>query len=103
MNRVEDGHCRHGGTELCGWLDEASGDAIAIVDPHGEKGAASIKLAMIEAWECKARGADPTRRDTDHEGTPLDWSRHRHAFVGDRWGHAAVERLLEPLMRPRDN
>jgi len=60
------------------------------------------------AWEGKARsvrhllarGADPARRDADHDGTPLDWCRHRHAFVGDRWGHAAVERILEPLTPP---
>ncbi len=63
------------------------------------------------AWEGKARsvrhllarGADPIQRDTDHEGTPLDWCRHRHAFVGDRWGHAEVEHILEPLMPPREN
>lgn len=60
------------------------------------------------AWEGKARGvqhllargADPNRRDATHGGTPLDWCRHRRAEVGDRWGHAEVERILGPLTYP---
>lgn len=54
------------------------------------------------AWEGRpravahllARGADPTRRDPAHGGTPLDWSRHRGAEVGTGADREAAERTL---------
>ncbi len=45
-----------------------------------------------------ARGADPTRREPAHDGTPLDWCRYRHARLHQPSpGHQAVERYLESL------
>ncbi|AKU15295.1 ankyrin repeat domain-containing protein [Luteipulveratus mongoliensis] len=43
-------------------------------------------------------GADPTRRDTRFNGTPLDWCRHQREQVGAGHGHDDVEHIL----RPRD-
>lgn len=43
------------------------------------------------------RGADPSRRDTRFDGTPLDWCRHQHQEIGSGHGHEEVERLLEPV------
>lgn len=43
-----------------------------------------------------ARGADPARRDTRFDGTPLDWCRHRRDEIGPGAGHDEVERLLVP-------
>jgi ankyrin repeat protein len=50
------------------------------------------------AWEGKlpavrhliARGADPTRPDPTHGGTPLDWCRRRRGEVGPGRGHDDV-------------
>jgi len=49
-----------------------------------------------------ARGADPNRRDREHDSTPLGWCRHRLdeiSVFGEHLttGHRAVERILEPL------
>lgn len=47
-------------------------------------------------------GADPNRRDTKYQSTPLGWCRHRHqelAVFGDHhtYGHRQVERMLQPV------
>jgi hypothetical protein len=49
-----------------------------------------------------AHGADPNRRDREHNSTPLGWCRHRLneiAAFGDHLtaGHRQVERILEPV------
>jgi len=44
-----------------------------------------------------ARGADPTRRDTRFDSTPLSWCRHRRDETGPGHGHDDVEQLLAPL------
>jgi len=44
-----------------------------------------------------ARGADPARRDTRFDSTPLGWCRHRHDETGPGHGHDDVEQLLAPL------
>lgn len=43
------------------------------------------------------RGADPERRDDEHQGTPLDWCRRRNNewFPGQRIGSAVEEVLTE--------
>ncbi len=60
------------------------------------------------AWQAKAaaarhlvsRGADPMIKEPEHQGTPLDWARHRssecpHAHPG---GHFEVIQFLESAM-----
>ena len=43
-------------------------------------------------------GADPTRRDTRFDSTPMGWSRAgRRDEVGPELGHDQVERILAPL------
>jgi hypothetical protein len=47
-----------------------------------------------------ALGADPNRKDTEHQSTPLGWCRHRHAEIagfGEHLtaGHRQVEVILE--------
>jgi hypothetical protein len=47
-------------------------------------------------------GADPNRRDPQHNSTPLGWCRHRHAelaLFGTHLtaGHRQVESMLEPI------
>lgn len=47
-----------------------------------------------------ARGADPNRRDGEHNATPLDWCRHRHAELarfGEQPTHTEAEHMLAPL------
>jgi uncharacterized protein len=44
-----------------------------------------------------ARGADPGRRDSRFNSTPLGWCRHRRDEVGPGHGHEEVERLLAPI------
>ena len=44
-----------------------------------------------------ARGADPLRRDTRFNSTPLGWCRHRAAETGPGHGHADVEQILAPI------
>ncbi len=41
-----------------------------------------------------AHGADPGRRDTRFDGTPLSWCRHRRDEIGHGHGHQEVEQLL---------
>ncbi len=41
-----------------------------------------------------AHGADPGRRDTRFDGTPLGWCRHRRDEIGHGHGHQEVEQLL---------
>lgn len=50
-----------------------------------------------------ARGADPTRRDTRFDSTPLGWCRHRRDEVrpGHGHGHDEVEALLAPVTPPK--
>lgn len=44
------------------------------------------------------RGADPDRRDPEHDGTPLGWCRHRRAeLFRPSPGHDAVEAYLAGL------
>lgn len=43
------------------------------------------------------RGADPHRRDTTYNGTPLDWCRHQHCELGLSPAHEQVEAILEAL------
>lgn len=43
-----------------------------------------------------SRGADPNRRDSRFDSTPLGWCRHRRAEGGAGPGHAEVEQLLAP-------
>ncbi len=43
------------------------------------------------------RNADPTRRDTRFDATPLGWCRHRHAEIGPGHGHDEVDRVLAPV------
>lgn len=44
-------------------------------------------------------GADPNRRDTRFDSTPLTWCRHQSAQLGDQSGncHDEVEQLLAPI------
>jgi len=44
-----------------------------------------------------ARGADPGRRDTRFDGTPLGWCRHRRDETGPGQGHEEVEQILAPI------
>lgn len=44
-----------------------------------------------------SRGADPNRRDTRFDSTPLDWCRHRREEVGPGHGHGEVEQILRPI------
>lgn len=44
-----------------------------------------------------ARGADPGRRDSRFDGTPLGWWRHRREKIGPGHGHEEVEQLLAPV------
>ena len=44
-----------------------------------------------------ARGADPNRRDSRFNSTPLGWCRHRREELGPGHGHDEVEELLAPL------
>jgi len=48
-----------------------------------------------------AHGADPTLRDTVHDGTPLDWCRHHQPNVGESGAQDEVEAILAAL-RSRD-
>jgi len=44
------------------------------------------------------RGADPSKRDAEHDGTPLSWCRHRQGeLFSPSPEHQAVERYLESL------
>lgn len=45
-------------------------------------------------------GADPARRDTRFDSTPLAWCRHQREQVGPGHGHDEVEAVLRPLTRP---
>ncbi len=50
-----------------------------------------------------ARGADPARRDTRFDSTPLGWCRAgRRDEVGRGHGHDEVEELLAPVTPPSD-
>lgn len=42
-------------------------------------------------------GADPTRRDTRFQSTPLGWCQHQREQVGPGNGHDEVEEVLRPL------
>ena len=44
-----------------------------------------------------ARGADPRRRDSRFDSTPLGWSRHRREETGPGNGHEEVEQILAPI------
>ena len=44
-----------------------------------------------------ARGADPGRRDSRFDGTPLGWCRHRRDETGQGHGHDEVEQILAPI------
>jgi hypothetical protein len=44
-----------------------------------------------------AHGADPARRDTRFDSTPLGWCRHQHEQTGPGQGHEEVEEILGPL------
>lgn len=61
------------------------------------------------AWEAKATaarhlvslGADVAAKDPEHDGTPLDWARHRSSECPNAHpgGHADVIRFLESTLR----
>jgi hypothetical protein len=42
-------------------------------------------------------GADPARRDTRFDSTPLGWCRHQREETGPGHGHEEVERVLAPI------
>ena len=42
-------------------------------------------------------GADPARRDTRFDSTPLDWCRHQCEETGPGHGHELVEEILRPI------
>jgi hypothetical protein len=49
-----------------------------------------------------ALGADPDRRDAEHQSTPLGWCRHRHGEIARfgahlTAGHEQVEHILRPI------
>lgn len=44
-----------------------------------------------------AHGADPTRRDTRFDSTPLGWCRHEREETGGGPGHDEVEEILAPV------
>ena len=44
-----------------------------------------------------ARGADPGRRDTRFDGTPMGWCRHQREDIGPGHGYEEVEQLLAPV------
>jgi hypothetical protein len=51
-----------------------------------------------------ALGADPNRRDAEHDSTPLGWCLHRLAEIagfGEHLtaGHLHVQRILEPITK----
>lgn len=52
-----------------------------------------------------AAGADPTRRDTRFDSTPLGWCRHQREQTGPGHGHDDVDQILAPVTldqpRPR--
>lgn len=48
-----------------------------------------------------ARGADPTRRDSRFDGTPLDWCRHQREATGPGHGHDEVEQVLASITPDR--
>lgn len=52
-----------------------------------------------------AAGADPTRRDTRFDSTPLGWCRHQREQTGPGHGHDDVDQILAPITpdqpRPR--
>ena len=47
------------------------------------------------------QGADPARRDTRFDSTPLDLCRHRRDEVGPGKGHDEVEAVLRPVTPER--
>ncbi len=44
-----------------------------------------------------SHGADPARRDTRFDSTPLGWCRHQREQMGPGHGHDHVAEILEPL------
>lgn len=81
-------------------------------DPDtGEKDGSSTLLHEAAYWGKPRsveylidRGADPNRRDSEYDSTPLGWCRHRLAEIspfGDHLtvGHRVVERILDPLTK----
>jgi ankyrin repeat protein len=57
------------------------------------------------AWHAKLasarhlvdRGADPGRRDPEHDATPLDWCRYRHQEIPAGTAHGEVEAFLQEI------
>lgn len=72
-------------------VDGADGDGSTALHEAAYSGRADSVRHLLN------RGADPVRRDTRFNGTPLDWSRHRAAKSGPAEGHADVEQILAPI------
>ncbi len=82
-------------------------DAATPVDGVDEDGSTALHEAAFHGRARSVRhllaaGADPARRDTTHQSTPLGWCRHEHANVGESPAHEEVEAVLEPLTPPGD-
>lgn len=86
-------------------LDEVLASGVPVDADTDGSGATALHWA---AWHGKVAsvnhlldlGADPDRRDPEHDSTPLGWCQHRHgqlAGFGDQPAHAAVERILAPV------
>ena len=92
-------------------LDQLVGSGVPVdADPDTGRPDGSRTLLHEAAYWGKPRsverllalGADPDRRDAEHQSTPLGWCRHRHgeiALFGDHLtaGHVQVEHILMPI------
>ncbi len=77
------------------------------IDATDREGSTALHAAAYcgrpdSARHLLARGADPTRRDSRFDSTPLGWCRHRRDEVGPGHGHDEVEELLAPVTPPSD-
>ncbi len=78
-----------------GWIETGWGQTGAERACHtalheaAYRGDADLVRTLLEL------GADPARRDTEHDGTPLDWARHAQAADGE--DREAMIALLTPL------